>query len=95
MLRRPGRIVPAAAAHLRGRLVFLRPGDMMDWHSTGRREEVVIMLAGRAHLEVRGDSRRVRVSDMRLGQSVFLPQQTVHRLVNRSARSARYLYLTG
>ena len=66
----------------------------MDWHSTGRREEVVIVLAGRARLEVRGDSRRLRISDVRRGQCVFLPQQTVHRLLNRSRRPAYYVYVT-
>lgn len=108
-LRRPGRIVPVTAARLHGRVVILGPGQIMAWHSTGRREEVVMMISGTVRLEVREDARGKRVSaisptadavavvasDLRRSQCVFLPQQTVHRLVNRSRRPARYLYVTG
>lgn len=53
------------------------------------------MIAGSACLEVRHTPRGVRRSTVRRSQCTFLPQQTVHRLVNRSRRPARYLYLTG
>jgi len=93
-LRRPGRIVPAAAARLHGRLVILGPGRSIAWHSTGPREEVVIGIAGTARLEWL-QAERLRRATLAAGQSAFLPRQTTHRVVNRSRRPARYLYLTG
>ena len=93
-LRRPGRIVPATAARLHGRLVILGPGRSVAWHSTGPREEVVIMIAGTARLEWL-QAARLRRATLAAGHSAFLPRQTTHRVVNRSRRPARYVYLTG
>jgi mannose-6-phosphate isomerase-like protein (cupin superfamily) len=65
----------------------------MAWHSTKRKEELLLGLAGTVAVEVcRG--RRVRRLTLRPGRYVFLPQETRHRVVNRSPAPARYLYIT-
>ena len=43
---RSGRLIPKAADGLRARSVLLRPGERMAWHSTGGREELLILLRG-------------------------------------------------
>ena len=74
----------------------------MPWHSTQRREELLIVLAGRVQLQMqprRSASRqdgmgRVRTMSVRAGECVFLPSETLHQVVNRSKSQVRYLYVT-
>ena len=66
----------------------------MDWHSTRSREELIIALAGRVSLEVQSTARIGHRIPLRTGQCVFLPTQTLHRVVNRSRAKAQYLYVT-
>jgi uncharacterized cupin superfamily protein len=76
-------------------LVALKPGEAMRWHSTKDREELIIILAGQVQLEVeRPHSRRGRTT-LQAGQCALLPRHMLHTVVNRSARTARYLYITG
>ena len=74
----------------------LRPGERVDWHSTGNREELLIGLDGVCELEVRQASRK---SPRRLllstGQCIFIPRATPHRVINQSKAPACYLYVTG
>ncbi len=91
--RRPGRLVPRGARGLRAGVVVLKPGGIMEWHSTRSREELLIMLAGRVQVEVEGRSGCERVG-LTAGACAQLPQRTRHRIVNRSGRIARYVYVT-
>ena len=92
----PGRLVPRTAARLRSRSIRLAPGEQIEWHSTGAREELLIGLEGVVELE-RRDARNRTQGCMQLssGQSLFLPRRVWHRVANRSRRPARYLYVTG
>ena len=92
--RKEGRVVPKRACGLRAGSVVLRPGGMMDWHSNGAREELLIALTGRVHLEAQTALRRVRRVALSAGQCALLPNETRHRVVNRSTVEARYLYVT-
>ena len=138
---RPGRLLPRRERGLRAGSVMLHPGYAMDWHSTKRREELLIILIGRVHLEVqappprhgpqrfasqseasgahggaralegagcrpirggvagaasaaRGAPRTARRRLLRAGQCALLAKDTLHRVVNRSRATARYLYVT-
>ena len=92
-VRKAGRLLPRRAAGLRGGVVVLRPGEVMPWHSTKSREELLIALQGSLQVETQR-SRRVRRIPLRNGQWLLLPRQTLHCVVNTSTKSARYLYLT-
>ena len=72
---------------------MLRPGGVMEWHSTQRREELLIILAGRVALEIQTSSAPHRIV-LRAGQSAFLATKTLHRVVNRGSAIARYVYVT-
>ena len=91
--RRPGRLTPPQAVGLRAGAVTLPTGGVMDWHSTLGREELLVMLEGRVRLQVRSPRRTSQVP-LRAGQCAWLPPRTAHRVVNRSATSARYVYVT-
>lgn len=89
-----GRLVPRRPRGLRAGAVTLRPGGVMDWHSTQRREELLVVLDGRLALEVHASKHQVQRLPLRRGQCAFLCSRTVHRVVNRSNTPARYVYVT-
>ena len=92
--QRAGRLVPKRRSGLRAGVVVLRPGGIMEWHSTQEHEELLIAMTGRVVLEVLADSGRLRRVAVRAGQCAFLPRRVRHRVVNRSTASARYIYVT-
>ena len=92
--RRPGRLVPKRSRGLRAGSVALKPGAVMPWHSTNDREELIVVLAGRIQLDAERLRRRLRTV-LQAGQCALLPSRTRHAVVNRSTRTARYLYVTG
>ncbi len=93
-IRKPGRLVPSTARALRARAVQLPPAGIMAWHSTLTREELLIGCQGRLDVEIRRAGQRVRQVRLSAGRTTFLPSHTWHRVVNRSAMSARYIYVT-
>ena len=92
--RRAGRLLPKRADGLRAGAVTLKPGGVMDWHSNGAREELLIALAGRIRIELRSSSRKSRRLALAAGHCALLPSRTLHRVLNRSRRLATYLYVT-
>ncbi|OGX28801.1 MAG: hypothetical protein A3B78_00540 [Omnitrophica WOR_2 bacterium RIFCSPHIGHO2_02_FULL_67_20] len=93
--RRTGRLVPKRKRGLRAGSVILRPGTSMPWHSTKEREELIIALAGRVHLDVEDAPGRRRQTVLSEGRCALLPPRTPHAVSNHSRRTARYLYVTG
>lgn len=102
--RRGGRLIPRRTHGLRAGSVTLRPHEAMDWHSTGDREELLILLAGRVQVEVEarpggsarraGASARITRVALSVGQCAFIPSEIPHRVLNRSRTAAHYLYVT-
>lgn len=88
--RATGRLVPRRTTGLRAGSVALKPGEAMPWHSTEGREEFLIILAGRVHLQTEQPSILLKA-----GQCAWLPRHTSHTVRNCSRRTARYLYVTG
>jgi quercetin dioxygenase-like cupin family protein len=90
---RDGRLVPKRQGGLRAGSVRLAPGGLMPWHSTGDREELILVLAGRIEVHAKRAGRR-RTSAVPKGRCLFLPSRTEHAVLNRSRRPARYVYVT-
>ena len=91
---RGGTLLPPHAAHFKGRAIRLSPGQAIEWHSTRRREEVLLVFRGAISLERCSDGERIRTMTLSAGRLAFIPAQTWHRVVNRSRRQAHYIYLT-
>lgn len=89
--RKPGRLILSRPRGLRARAVRLMPGRVMEWHTTGEREELLLGVAGRVRIDV-GTRRRIVLG---AGQSLFLPRGTRHRVVNASRAAGVYVYVTG
>ncbi len=92
-VQRAGRLIPREARRLRGRSIALNPGGVMPWHSTGTREEVLVVLSGRLELRL-GEDSDGRTVQLAAHHSVFLPRDTRHSLRNPARAIARYLYFT-
>lgn len=67
----------------------------MGWHSTGRREELLVALGGSVHVEYRNGRGRTHATTLHAGQCAFIPSGVWHRVVNRAKQASRYLYVTG
>ena len=70
------------------------PGGIVEWHSTGHREELLLVLSGTLSLETRASARRSLTRRISGGQAVYLPRGVMHRVHNRSQRPLRYIYVT-
>lgn len=92
--QQPGKLVPSSAQHFKGRSIRLPPGEDVEWHSTRHREEVILVFLGAVVVEVRGDRDQIHSTDLSKGHAAFLLPRVWHRVVNRSRRQARYVYLT-
>ena len=86
--------MPRRAAGLRAGSVVLRPGKIMDWHSTKSREELLIALQGLVQVDIERPHRTPRRIPLKNGACLLLPPHTWHRVVNESTKPARYLYVT-
>ncbi len=91
----PGRLIPNPTDGLRARCVWLLPEEAMHWHTTGAREELILVLEGQVRVETKPPRGRAKAMQACSGQSVFLPKGTAHRIVNLSRKSASYVYVTG
>lgn len=92
---RAGRLTPAKNRGLRARVVILAPRGIMPWHSTRRREELLLVLRGALRVEWVQPRQQIIAQPLRAGHALWLPAQTIHRVVNAARRKARYIYVTG
>ena len=92
--RRPGRLTPAEATNLRARAVRLAVGGIMGWHSTQRRQELLLVLQGPITLQIQLPSARTRTYQIAEGHYALVPPQTLHRVLNPGCCAAHYVYVT-
>ena len=89
-----GKLFPRTAKRLRGRSVRLPPQGVMDWHSTGEREELVMALRGRLRIDYTTPSGRTASVRMITGQCAFIPSRVRHCVINLAKQPSHYLYVT-
>ena len=69
--------------------VVLAPGESIGAHSTGEKEEAIIILEGRVQVVLNGAPACVAEQ----GQLVYIPPRTDHDMTNNGVSSARYIYV--
>ena len=92
---KPGRLILVPKQGLRARSVRLLKGARMDWHSTGEREELLLVIAGSVVVSVKYLAKSGRRIPLCFGEGIFLPKATMHTVMNKSGKMTTYLYITG
>lgn len=81
---------PPETATMRSGLVTLAPGHAVGRHSTGDREEALVVLEGAGRLTVTGHE----AIDLLPGCLAYCPPQREHDVLNVGAVPLRYVYIT-
>ncbi len=84
----PCLVTPEDAKRMRARVVTLEPGKEVGEHTTENREELVVVLEG-ALVLIGPDGKH----PLKVGQAAFIPLDTVHNVINRTRKQARYMYV--
>ena len=80
---------PPTTSGMRCGRVVLKPGEAAGEHTTGRHEEVLVILEGRGELWFR-DFPSLAAEE---GHLLYVPADTVHDVRNTGTLSLRYLYI--
>ncbi|MFH1207633.1 MAG: cupin domain-containing protein [Patescibacteria group bacterium] len=88
-LRKPGRLLyPPRTKRLRAGFNVLKPGQSVGEHTTGRHEEILIILKGTALLLANGKKKKIKA-----GNVAYNPPRTVHNVTNSGKHILRYIYI--
>jgi mannose-6-phosphate isomerase-like protein (cupin superfamily) len=74
---------------MRSGRVSLKAGEAVGEHSTGRHEEIVIVLEGRGVACTPG----CKPLPLEAGQAVYVPPHTTHNMKNLDATVFQYIYV--
>ena len=95
---KPGRLIVAPTpGGLKARAVRLTAGSVMEWHSTGAREEFLLVMEGRCMVEARVASSAARLRRLALsaGACAYLSRNVDHRVLQQGKDAVLYVYVTG
>lgn len=80
---------PPESAGMRSGLVVLAAGESVGRHTTGSREEAIVVLEGRGELRVDGAAPLV----VDTGTAAYVPPGTGHDVANPGETTLRYVYV--
>jgi quercetin dioxygenase-like cupin family protein len=80
--------VPQTAG-MRSGYVRLKPGETVGWHTTGKNEESLVILAGHGEARVEGQPARPISARM----LVYIPPATKHNVANTGTGILEYVYV--
>lgn len=69
--------------------VTLKRGKSVGLHSTGKKEEIIIVLEGRAQVSIAG-----KYFILKDRMVLYIPSNTLHNVKNIDTRLFKYLYVT-
>ena len=81
-------ITPKTARKIRSRIVTLNPGEDVGYHVTKDREEVLIVLEGKAKVVVEGNTKKLNEK-----QAIYIGNNKRHNIFNNSAKPLKYIYV--
>jgi len=80
---------PPQTAGMRSGVVVLGPGESVGRHSTGSREELIVVLEGQGEVRLEGTGPLA----VEAGMAAYVPPATTHDVVNRGEAPLRYVYV--
>jgi mannose-6-phosphate isomerase-like protein (cupin superfamily) len=80
---------PPETATMRSGLVVLAPGKAVGKHSTGRHEEILVVLEGAGEMQITGEASLPVVA----GTAVYCPPRREHDVLNTGKTELRYVYV--
>jgi mannose-6-phosphate isomerase-like protein (cupin superfamily) len=80
---------PPDTVTMRSGLVVLAPGKSVGRHSTGKQEELLVVLEGRGQMLITGGEPLPVVA----GTAVYCPPRREHDVLNTGPGSLRYVYV--
>jgi quercetin dioxygenase-like cupin family protein len=80
---------PPETVTMRSGLVVLAPGRAVGKHSTGRHEELLVVLAGAGEMQITGEPSLPVVA----GTAVYCPPRREHDVLNTGRTELRYVYV--
>jgi len=81
---------PFRSKGLRSGLVTLKPSEAVGEHKTVNKEEVIIVLKGKA-LIYYGKNKKIKTPQ---GSFVYIPPDTLHNVKNPGNKILQYVYVT-
>ena len=79
---------PSEAKRLKSGFVILKPGENIGEHKTLKKEELLIILEGKAAVIYDGQENQVKQ-----GQVAFIPENIEHDVRNDTDKILKYLYV--
>jgi len=80
---------PPASSGMRSGYVSLEPNASVGRHSTGRHEEMLVVLGGAGRMFLSGHD----PLDLRAPCAAYCPPDTEHDVVNNGSETLRYVYV--
>jgi len=69
--------------------VTLKRGKSVGLHTTGKKEEIIVVFEGKAQIDIKGKHLILKEKTM-----LYIPPNTLHDVKNIDARPLKYLYIT-
>lgn len=82
-------IKPPESQKIKSGLVVLQKGQEIGEHTTDGKEEAIVVLQGRALVEIEGELPQT----VEAGNLVFIPENKKHNLKNESDEILKYVYV--
>ena len=76
-------------AGLRSGFVRLKPGDTVGWHTTGQKEETLVILHGKGEAEIEGAAAMPIAEKM----IAYIPPAMRHNVKNTGDAPLEYMYI--
>ncbi len=87
-LKRGQLFSPPITKKIRSGFQILKPGQSVGEHTTGNREEIIIVLKGTAMLLANGKKQKVKANNI-----AYNPPRTLHNVTNCGKEVLQYIYL--
>jgi quercetin dioxygenase-like cupin family protein len=79
---------PPLSRSLKSGRVKLNPGEEIGEHITENREELIIILIGKAKVEIEGE-----ILELKEGDAQFISEGVKHNVTNNSEQLLEYIYV--